>query len=459
MKTSAQLRTLLIAVAFVFFSTVGFLSVNVMTSCETRAQCACTAVPCIAAIGGLDTVIPLNVMSLGIIPMLIQTQFILSVNMDLDLAGFFAAVTEKILGVTENLTEWIDTFWYYNLLPAMQAMTRQLNAFNTFKDEHSGGAADMADENRVNNKFMARDMESHREQQPSENICVAGTVTGNMTRNAVFRRNYEKAATLDSAPRGDNSTTVSGASALSSSADQLQRYMEFNKYYCNQDYNGGFGCTTNGVQPDADLQVAQQIFMKDTIDLPNNGGCTGAVGGCVPPKRVIDDIIVNIVEPVVAEPVNAAALTTEAGQQALLKYQAYKTKRQVLYDALYFVVARRAPGAGKAFGNGNFLQAIRTAAGLNASYFNTPNYNPSHNEILEVMMSERFRTGQMSVDQIDEPENNGREMVVQQAFQAMLLNDQLDLLDRYGLILAAQAAHDISKNKPMNPQTEAKAVR
>jgi hypothetical protein len=338
----------------------------------------------------------------------------------------------------------------------LQAETEQINTFDSFKDENEGGYADAADQNRVDEEYMKRDIDSHREQRPSQQVCVAGTIGGGMTRTSVFRRAYETAASDERHPRSANDTnTASGglASNNSSAADQSARWQNYQTNYCNKDSNAGYsGCTASGPQVDRDISVTDEIFKPDTIDLK-----TAAT------QQAVDDILINISEPSINDPVDPQALNSAEGQAAMLKGQAYKAKRQVVYDALYYIVSRRAPGSlnqsgtgGGPAGSANFLDDIRTAAGLDPSYFSA---NPSHNEIMNVMMSERFRTGTYSIDQIDEPENNEREMVVQQAFQAMLLSDQLDLLDRYGLVLAAQASGEIAASKPHHPQSEFTPIR
>ena len=140
--------------------------------------------------------------------------------------------------------------------------------------------------------------------------------------------------------------------------------------------------------------------------------------------------------------------------------ESYKAKRQAVYDALYFVVARRAPGSK----SGEFLEKMRGiaagasgdtpgGAGVDPAYF-APNQNPSRNEIMQVMMAERFRTGSYSVDQVDNPENNGREMVVQQAFMAMQLTDQLDLMDRFSIMLAAEVSENVRASKSLLENTD-----
>ncbi len=448
MFKSGRLKSALIAVAFLCFVFTGFVSVNVMTSCRSEAQCAVCGDPCIGAVCGLACVMNTQINGLVLFPDIAITVAELSLHMDLALQGFQDAIDDKIYEVTNNIVGWIDTFWWYNLRPAMQAQTRQLNTFDSFKDENEGGYADASDASRVDNEYTRRDIDSHREQRPSQQVCVAGTISGGMTRTAVFRRAYETAASGERATRTSNDTSAASGAPTNNSqgADQQARWKNYTTNYCNKDANAGYsGCTANAAQVDRDISVTDEIFAKDTIDLK-----TPAT------QQAIDDILQNISEPTIEDPVPPSAVNSTMGQEAILQGQAYKAKRQAIYDALYYIVSRRAPGSVGTTGSPNFLQDMRTASGVDPSYFSA---NPSHNEIMEVMMSERFRTGQYSIEQIDEPENNQREMVTQQAFQAMLLSDELDLLDRYGLVLAAQASGEVKADKPHRPQAEFAPVR
>ena len=410
MIKSGRLKTVLIAVAFICFIFAGFMAVNVMTSCKSQAQCVACGDLCIG-IPGLAFTMNALINGTVVFPDIAITVATLSAYMDIALTGFQDAIDEKIFEVTQNLTGWIDTFWWYNLRPALQAETEQLNTFDSFKDENEGGYADASDQNRVDDEYMRRDIDSHREQRPSQQVCVAGTISGGMTRTAVFRRAYETAAADERHPRSANDTSgASGAPSNGSTAqDQQSRWQNYTTNYCNTDANAGYsGCAANGTQVDRDISVTDEIFAKDTIDLK-----TPAT------QKAVDDIITNISEPEIDDPVPPGSIESPAGQSALLRGQAYKAKRQVVYDALYYIVSRRAPGSlnqsgigGGPAGPANFLDDMRKASGLDPTYFSA---NPSHNEIMEGMMSERFRTGQYSIEQIGESENNEREMVVQQA--------------------------------------------
>lgn len=445
MKHLPALKAVLIAIAFTLFVGAGFVSVNLMTSCESQAQCVACGTPCVGVVGIGAAMTTINAL-LGstFFP---ATVLILSTYMGLALTAFTTTMAQKLLEVQRSLVAWIDTFWWYNLRPAMQAMTDQLNTFDTFQDQQLGAFADVMDAMRVDQELIKRDLDAHREQRPGENVCVAGTVAGGMTRASTFRRSYEAAATAERSPRGANDATVAPTN-MSAAQDQQDRWATYLNNYCNAAYNGGYsGCEAMGARPfpDRDIKVTEEIFMKDTIDLKDP-----------PTQQAIDNLLINVAEPLTKDPVPASALESPQGQEQYLRQRAYQTKRQAIFDALYYIVSRRAPGgvdtaAGPTDNLAAFLGPMRTASGMSASYFSE---NPSHNEIMEVMMSERFRSGQYSIEQIDEPENNAREMVVQQAFQAMLLSDQLDLLDRYGLILAAQTAESIRDTKPLRAQTE-----
>lgn len=359
-------------------------------------------------------------------------------------------VREKTKEVTRNMEDWWDAFWWYNMRPAMQDMTAQLSAVNADQASALGKFEDAADMNRTIREIQKKELESHRENRVSEQSCVAATVSGGMTRTASFRKHYNAAAPVEKSFRGANSTdTVPGtgaapASAKGKAADQAARWKKYVLKYCNPAANGGVGgCAGNNtvagtLGADKDLDVVTQIFAKDTINLKD-----------ADTKTIVDDIIENIAEPFVLENIEPSSLESPAGQEEYLKGESYKAKRQAIYDALYFVVARRAPGSRSATGgtSTNFLREIRDSAGVPGSLLSD---NPSHNEIMEVMMSERFRTGKHSIEQVDEPENNEKEMVIQQAFEAMQLSDMLDLMDRYSMVLAAQTGAEIAETKPFD---------
>lgn len=450
--------------AFLAALGLGVVSLNVMTSCESDAQvcgnaaCSYTANDCIY-FGGMT--IPLTtyvsgsvIPDMGIVTGYLTAYFIFAMNV-----GWQLAVLEKILEVTRNQIGWWDTFWYYNLRPAMMDMTDQLVTMDKHQDLQLAKFADVINLNRSNREMMRQEINSHRELRPGELVCqVASAGAGGMNRAAVFQRQYSAAAGTKAVARSGNAVGTPGAQG--NAANHRVRWGNFVAQYCDPTENGGVnGCPPGPPPPNVnrDLNVTGEIFEKDTIDVKDAAT-----------NQVVEDLIENIAEPRVREPIPAGSVTNggQKGQQQVLMGESYKAKRAAIQDALRFVVSRKVPGSR----TGEFLSQIRgmnpdgVAAGAGqeigvSTAYIAPNQNPSKNEIMQVMMDERFRTGQYSVDQIDNPDNNGRELVIQAAFQAMQLSDQIDLLDRYSVLLAAEISHSVRSSKSLLEDTDDRPKR
>jgi len=419
------------AIIFGFMLCIGaaFVAMNVMTSCDASAQCTCggqctyTGSPSLAL-----TAIEAEPTQTGIAfaTAWLTGYFALAMT-----TGFMLTVEQKIIEVTNNQVDWWDTFWYYNLRPAMMNQTDQLVTMDQDQNLQVGKFSDAQNMNRTNRDLQFQEIQSHRELRPGENVCQAATVSGGLTRAYTFRRAYGAAAPAERGARTGN--TVGTAAAQGPGPDQKERWANYVSKYCDPNENAGSpGCTTAGSQVGRDIDVTGEIFAKETINLKDPDT-----------KQAIDDLITNIAEPSAHDPVSAASIKSESeqGRESMLGAESYRAKRQVVYDALYQVVARRAPGSGTPQA---MLGPMREAAGVSNAEISA---NPSHNEIMEVMMSERFRNGEYSMQQVDEPANNAREMVIQQAFQAMQLSDELDLLDHYSLLLAADISENIDVSK------------
>ncbi|MBI1215044.1 MAG: hypothetical protein GC185_04395 [Alphaproteobacteria bacterium] len=353
----------------------------------------------------------------------------LTAYMTLARTAFQDVIDQKIKEVTKNQTGWWDTFWYYNLLPAMKDMTAQ---WNTMDQQHSGTMgrfADVTDANRTTRAFENYQLETHREQRPAASTCTGAAAAGGMTRADAFRRAYAAEAPAEKHKRTSN---AKGSDAAQGTGQALAAaWKDYKTKYCDPDYNAGAsGCTAAGTEVNRDLDVAGEVFQKDTVDLTDTAT-----------KDATDALIQNIADPHATDPIMPSALTNSTGRQSMLRSRAYQARRQTVYDALYFIIANRAPGSNLK----DFVAAMRGAAGYDPS---TISQNPSHNELMQVMMADRFRSGSYAFHQVDEPENNEREAVIQQAFQTMQLSDELDLLDRYALVLAASAGQQINREGP-----------
>lgn len=444
MQIATNFKKMMLVLGVCAFVAAGYMTFSVQTSCTAHAQTCCAPEPCTNPAGGMITQLAvIGGWSLTSIGIAFGT---VTFNFTTAMVAFEMAIAAKIFEVQQNITKWWDEFWFYNLRPAMQAMTVQLNVRDADQSRVLGSYGDAMDLNRTNLALMEAELESHRALRPTENECVAATVSGGMAHAAGIRRAYGAAAPVEALRRSNNEAGTVGAGGAGE--DMAARWSTYVDRYCDPTMNAGnAGCTAAGTFAGRDIDVAGEVFAKDTIDVRD-----GDI------KQIVDDMVTNLAEPFLTTPVPRTVLDTAEGREYVMDLNAYKTKRQVVYDALYHIVSRRVPG-GSAMGE--FIQPMREmtpsagTSGLDGSYLSD---SPSHNEIMEVMMSERFRSGTYNMDQVTEPEANGREAVIQQAFMAIAMSDTLDLIDKYSFLLAAQLGDQVKLGKtpdgaPLDAQT------
>lgn len=423
------LRKILVVSAFFIMLGVGYLSTSIMTSCPAGAG-ACTCSICVYNGPSSTSGVIATISSSLTIPAIATATSLINAYYNLAMGAYAGQFAEKFSTLTYNLISWFNTFWYYALLPDMQKMTQQLNTIDTEQARAWAGFQDAVDEARTRRDIMDTEVNSHREYRPGDNVCVAGTVVGGMMRGSNIRTGYSSAAPVARSPRSIAATGTAAAKGRAS--DMKERWDTYVARYCDTTMNrGNAGCTANGAFANQDVDVAGQIFQKDTIDLKNNDV-----------RQTVDDLLINIAEPFTMDNFPKGTVDTSPGRQAYMEGDGYKSKRQTIFDALYFIVARRAPGSDMA----DFIGPMRQQAGVSAAEIST---NPSYNEVMEVMLSERFRTGKYSISQVDEPDNNDRELVIQQAFQLMQMSDSLDLMDKYSMMLAADTGFQVQQARPI----------
>jgi len=420
------------------FLGAGSMTASIVTARPASASAGSCGTPCVAPKG---VNIQFSVVIKGIIDGFINdATSVISSFSTAAISLFTATIAAEVVVVTGHLVAVIETMWVDAILPALQGMTRQLNTMMADQSRALASFTDAANLNRTISALKERDIDRHRALSPGENVCAGSTVAGGLTRAASFRRAYNAAAPAEQAGRSGN--VVGMPAATGKAAESDARFEKYAARYCNKnDNNGASGCAGDGLFVGLDIDPAGTIFAKETIDVKNSET-----------RKTVDDLIENIAEPFVKDTVPPGAVDSATGREAILAAESYKARRQVIYDSLYHVVSRRVPGSSM----GEFVTPIRLAAGIDPALISD---NPSHNEIMQAMMSERFRSGKYVLEQIAEPENNAREMVIQQAFQLMQMSDQLDLMDRYALVLAAQAGAEVRRAKRQGTAAEGAPLR
>lgn len=285
------------------FVAAGYLTFNVQTSCTANAQLCCAPEPCTSAAGGMA-------MQMGVIGGWSLTNIgiafgVVTTNFTLAMTAFEMAIAQKIYEVQQNNVKWWDEFWFYNLRPAMQAMTIQMNVSDADQSRVLGSFGDAMDLNRTNLALAQSEIESHRALRPTENECVAATVSGGMAHAAAIRRAYNSAAPVEALERSNNATGSTGAGGTG--ADMGARWANYVDRYCEAAMNAGnAGCAADATFAGRDIDVAGEIFSKDTIDVRD--GDT---------KQIVDDLVMNIAEPFVPAAVPAIDLWGYAADEKM----------------------------------------------------------------------------------------------------------------------------------------------
>ena len=491
MRKYKGFRKFLIVLAFVIFPLTGYMTVSNVTSCQAQS-CPCGVnTNCIAANSLSDA---LNtIYNNVIVPAMQQTVGILTtyftpytINFN---AGMLPIAGGNNNGVHEQgwflrqLISLFDTFWYYNLLPTMQAMTRELSVANIEQSEALGSFSDAANIIRARRVLSDMSIDDHRAVRPSGNVCTVATMMGGMVRATGFSDDYNAAAAAGKIWRSMNKQDMPSGGGFALDVNS-RWYGGFVNNWCDPTYNNGStnpasinygaaGCKVPGIWVGQDVDVAGLIFGQDTIDLtPDNPAACQADNNSPPlkcdsvVKDNLDELFANLAEPFVKDPVTA---NSKAGKTAILESVSYKAKRQVVYDGLYYIASRRVPGGLRQQSAGmpqvaagapdyvKFLDEIRALTGEDSPSLSSP--NPSRNEILRALMTQRFRSGRYSLSQVDEPENNRREMIVDQALQLIQMSDQLDMMDHYALLLASQVSTEVKGEASFSAATAGAPLR
>ncbi len=440
MRKKNAVQTFLSILMLVTFLGTGYVTVSISTPRPAYAGSASCGQPCIVAAGPVSVQGAIATISTAIVAEITAAGAAVEAFYTAALVALEQAIVQFVQNLVNNIPDTIKTMWTETLHPAMRKETQQASTLDADQSRAITSMTDAQNLNRIRTEQQIEELESQRQQRLGGTVCQAASVTSGMTRAAVIQDAYAVAASTEQASRSANAEDTAAANGAGS--DMRERFEDYKSRYCDETHNNGTaGCDTSALFSGKDLDVPATIFAKETIDLTDPDT-----------KKTVDALIQNIAEPFPKEPVPAGAVNSAAGQEAVLDGEEHRAKRQVIFDSLNYVVARRAPGSNMA----EFVGPIRAAAGVEASQISL---NPSRNEVMQAMMVEKFRSGQFAQSQITEPENNQRELVTQEAYQLMQMSDQLDLLDHYALTLAAQTGAEIKAAKTRGTAIEGAPLR
>jgi|AntRauTorcE11897_2_1112592.scaffolds.fasta_scaffold00112_26 hypothetical protein len=402
---------------------IGFSTYQIVKPTPARAQCSC-GTPCTAIVGGVS--FAMNALDVGtIIPQLWSAYSAVESVYTSLMTGFNTLISGELVTAEDNSKTWYENFYAYDLTPAMQEQTGQLNTMLIDQSRQLAAAKDGQQLNRTFREIDLDEYRSHREATPSESVCVAGTVSGGMPRARVITKAMKRALPAESL--GISGNEAGGASAGGDATYQKDRFDKYVAKYCNPDANGGNGCFGNPPAPytDHDILVEEVIFKQDTLDIDTTPG----------QKEALDDLTRNLVEPEAPQVMAESAMNSVSGREFFLNKRAVRAQRTLAKKAVADVIARRMPGSRM----DTYVQALRSSAGVDLVEMSG---NPSWNELVNALAEERFWSGVYNMNNVTEPEAVTREKIAVQAIEVLQLNDVLDMYKNIALLSASQAAHN-----------------
>lgn len=330
---------------------------------------------------------------------------------------------DRINSVELNLGSWWETMWDYNLLPSLQAMTRQLNTGDTSQARALMSATDAAAVVETGITMEDEDMRDARVFRPSDEVCVTATAAGGYGRATTFARAMRKASARESQAAGLNKRGTPGASGPA--AIQSQRSEEYQNIFCDPDSNGGLAtcAAPDAAYHNADIQPGRFIYNKLTLDVHTD------------PKmaKTVETIKNNMVGVTAAAQISGGALNSATGQQTFLDRRDYLARHAAMRSVPELITGWRMPGSQ----SGPWVTALREGAGIPLADISD---NPSYKEIMHSMVVDRFNSGRYALDMITDESAIEMEKLTLNAFYLMQLRDYYDLLERTALTLAVQVA-------------------
>jgi hypothetical protein len=435
------LKRVLVGVVLAVLFIAGYVAASVGTSCDAKAQICCqglglfdTEGSCIGiatGFGPAESVMDTVVVVPGITYVALQVMIYYTVS----IGQFAIKVLIKIGKVINNWVNWWDTFWYYDLNPVLQDMTKEMQLLDSLQARAIGGFKDAVALNKAIAERRKQQVDSRTELAPGENVCSAGSLSGGMTQAQVLSDKYNAAIVSDHLVRTGNA--VGTAAANGRVSDLNSRYANYCLQYYDPGDNAGYsGCVgaPKSLYPNADLDIPGRIFQRKTIAMRDPDT-----------KRVVDDMMRNLANPFANNLYPRTSFKSAKGQENILRLEAMKARRQAVFSALYHVVSRRVPSTG----SDTQVHEVNLAAGLLPGV-----ESPSKNELMDVLASLKNRTADYATRQIDEPNNAEREGVIQAGVRTRQLSDILDLTDRMSLIVATQVGLDLETMKPTRDQSD-----
>ncbi|MBU6476064.1 MAG: hypothetical protein KGQ70_08865, partial [Alphaproteobacteria bacterium] len=347
---------------------------------------------------------------------------------------------------TRMMNGW-DTFWYYDLLPGLQSMTRQLNvglAQQAFQMQADTDATETMEVSRALSKHEEQD----RNVAGGGEMCVAATVSGGFTKTESFARDMRLVWERDSLAAGLNEKADGKGTPYPGASSQIgsyaQQYNDYLNIFCDPNANSGKNdcLKSTSVNPplyNADVEPVRYIYSNLTIpvdkaDNPQEGADVATA---------VNDIINNMVGIPAAAPMTSKVLASVPGEEVFMRRRAYLARYAAIRSVPDLIASWRMPGSGNQLGQE--VKDLRQEAGVSLGNVSATaggyiSKDPSYKEIMHAVSVDQFNTGKFALGMITNRNRLQMEKLNLSAFYLMQLRDYYALLERTAMVLAVQVS-------------------
>lgn len=328
----------------------------------------------------------------------------------------------------EQISNHMDDMWVNDIEPSLRNMTAQLHAGRIDQTRQMGSSLDAHTLTRSARRVQQEELQSHRDNAPSELTCVAGSHL------APLGESYRFSNALKQGFRKDLLKRASGAPGTpaesSAAADQKVRWEEYCETFHDPDTNNGVSACPNpatpGAIPDGDIDV-EGFLMQDTINMQDPDQ-----------YKTASALLRHLIQPHVNQKVPASAIDSPVGEEAILKQQHLDSVRNIAAEAVASIIAKRASVPQSVFTSvGNQIRQIRLKAGIPAADISPA---PSYNEVMQALTKERFFDPEYFLRMQGDIGQIKQEQTALNAYISLQYQDIYTLQEQINALLSARAA-------------------
>jgi hypothetical protein len=362
---------------------------------------------------------------------------------------------DQLIWLEREMISWWQTMWYYNLLPGLQNITRELNVAIAMQALQLESNADVTASLQTDLAFSKHGIEDHAI-SPGEQVCVAATAGGGFTRSTAFSKEMRLVWEQNSVAAGLNDTALPGnpppppnaalPGASSAAGTDQKRYHDWQDIFCDPQSNGGMNvpCGASvGLNPplyNADVLPVKYLFNNLTIAVDN----TNPEGQ--QQETAVEDLIDNMVGVPAMDAIIPSALSSPTGRQGYMMRRSYLARYAAVRSVPDMIAGWRMPGSSPAGSQmGQFIDDLRESGDIPVG---STSKDPSYKEVMHALSVDRFNSiadpnhnaSPYAMGMMTDPTKVEMEKLDLSVFYLMQLRDYYELLERTALTLAVQVS-------------------